>query len=73
MLQRIALVSSDGKVINQHFGHAEVFHIFDVDEKGYSFVESRNTESCCNGQSHDVSRLERITELISDCKAAITR
>ena len=41
MAYRIAVASTDGIVVNQHFGHAERFHIIELNaETGkYSFIE----------------------------------
>ena len=39
---RVAAASSDGIVINQHFGRADIFYIYEVTGKGnYRFLETR--------------------------------
>lgn len=68
---RIALASSDGKVINQHFGHATTFHVFDIVDNTARFVESRDVNQCCNGGSHKISAFEKVANTLSDCKAII--
>ena len=69
MSYRVAVASTDGKVINQHFGHAEQFHIFDVSDENFEFLESRDINACCQGHTHDISNFDRVTELLSDCQA----
>jgi nitrogen fixation protein NifX len=38
---KVAVVSSDGKVLNQHFRNASHFLIFEVDYGGIQFIEVR--------------------------------
>lgn len=68
---RIALASSDGKVINQHFGHATTFHVFDIIDNTARFVESRDVNQCCNGGTHKISAFEKVANTLSDCKGII--
>lgn len=42
-----AVASKDGKEINQHFGHAERFLIYDVEEDKARLVEERPVERYC--------------------------
>lgn len=46
---RVAVASTDGIVINQHFGHAEKFHIaeLDTDENTWQYLESRTVTRVC--------------------------
>jgi nitrogen fixation protein NifX len=68
MAFRVAVASSDGKVVNQHFGHAEQFIIFDVrDENNYSLVELRKVNPPCSSGEHDPYGLEKAVDMISDC------
>jgi len=47
---KVAVASNDGKVINQHFGHAQEFLIFDLNDDGtFEFVETRENVPTCNG------------------------
>ena len=41
MLYRVAVASTDGIIINQHFGHTELFHIIELntDTLDYQFIE----------------------------------
>ncbi|MDR1714145.1 MAG: hypothetical protein LBR39_08365 [Coriobacteriales bacterium] len=77
MPHRVALTTRDGKVVQEHFGHADAFHIVDLTDDGYSYVESRLIEPRCTGeypdqQPHDSSRFAPVVELLSDCDAVVT-
>ena len=70
---RIAVVSSDGKVINQHFGKASRFLIFEVDCDKIRFIEVRETTPLCGSADygHADDALSRTISLISDCEAVL--
>jgi len=70
---KVAIASSDGKFINQHFGKARKFLIFEVRGPGdYEFVELREDEPSCGSYRADgQSTTKDRTELLSDCKAVI--
>lgn len=42
MSLKVALASSDGKNIDLHFGKAEKFYIYELNDKGFELVESRD-------------------------------
>jgi nitrogen fixation protein NifX len=65
---RVAVVSSDGKVINQHFGKAHRFLVFDIEDK-IKFIEERKNMPVC-GTAEDGHTDESINNtifLIKDC------
>lgn len=69
MVVRVAVASSDGKVVNQHFGHAQQFMIFDLDKNGnFEFVETRKNEPSCSGGDHTSDALECTLDVIKDSK-----
>lgn len=66
---KIAVASSDGIVVNQHFGHADKFLIFEVTSDGsYHFIEKRSVEPVCNCGNHDDGKLIENLQKIQDCK-----
>ncbi len=66
---KIAVASSDGIVVNQHFGHADKFLIYEVkNDKTYRFVEIRTVEPVCNCGNHDDRKLTENLQKIQDCK-----
>lgn len=71
---RVAVASSDGKFINQHFGHAKQFLIFEIDEKtsaDFQFLEVRNNTPVCSHQHHDEDRLRAVIDQLIDCKVVL--
>jgi len=72
---RIAVASSDGKVVNQHFGKAGRFLIYDVQGDTITYRETRENAPACGGggegEGHDEDALARAIALISDCEAVI--
>jgi predicted Fe-Mo cluster-binding NifX family protein len=85
MSHRIAVTTRDGKVVQEHFGHARHFHIVDLDDDGYRYLESRELRPLCPGEpgashscqvepgaSHSVERFGPALELLADCDAVVT-
>ncbi|MBZ2166609.1 NifB/NifX family molybdenum-iron cluster-binding protein [Methanobacterium spitsbergense] len=67
MLFRVAIASNDGKIINQHFGHAKQFLIFDIDDNGdYEYIELRENIPTCSGGNHTAASMESTLKLIKD-------
>lgn len=72
MLIKVAVASSDGKYINQYFGMASQFMIFELNEDGtYQFLELRENKPACSVEGHSELSMEESVELISDCQAII--
>ena len=71
MIYRIALSSTDGAVVNCHFGHSKQFLIAVVDtETGdYHFESTRNVIPCCSGRDHTDSAIDSVLEALSDVQA----
>lgn len=66
---KAAIASSDGIVVNQHFGRADTFYIYEIDERGkYVLLEKRNAVPICKGGNHDNSELENNMKKLSDCR-----
>jgi predicted Fe-Mo cluster-binding NifX family protein len=62
---KVAVASSDGKYVNQHFGKARSFLIFEVKDDGkYEFLELRKTAPRCGGS---VDLKEKTLDMLSDC------
>ncbi|PKL66614.1 MAG: dinitrogenase iron-molybdenum cofactor biosynthesis protein [Methanobacteriales archaeon HGW-Methanobacteriales-1] len=70
---KVAIASSDGKYINQHFGKTNKFLIFQVNgPDDYDFVELREDEPSCGSYREDgQSQTKERADLLSDCKAVI--
>ena len=64
----IAVASSDGIVVNNHFGKARTFYIYEEKDDKITYVEKREVEPVCNGGNHDDDRLQENLEKFTDCK-----
>jgi predicted Fe-Mo cluster-binding NifX family protein len=71
MSYRVAVASSDGKFVNQHFGHAEQFLIFEIAGDDCQYIETRVTDPLCDDLGHDEDRLSGIVRLLDDCRAVL--
>ncbi|MEW5804121.1 MAG: NifB/NifX family molybdenum-iron cluster-binding protein [bacterium] len=66
---RIAVVSKDGKNVDEHFGQAGRFLIYDFGDT-MTFVEDRQSEPLSVGDPHhsfDEQKFGRILALLKDC------
>ncbi len=73
-MARIAAATSDGFTVNEHFGHAKFFRVYDLGEKGHTFVEIRDAVAVCqHSLGHDTTRFDKIIELLSDCDAVLVQ
>ena len=71
----IAVASKDGKEINQHFGHAERFLIFDVESGNAKLVDERKVERYCSYDPEHPLRghlLCSIAEALAGCRAVVS-
>jgi nitrogen fixation protein NifX len=73
---RIAVVSSDGRTVDEHFGRAGCFWIYDLGDS-MRLVEKRKTETLSVGNPDhpfDPDRFQRIAAALHDCgKVYVTR
>jgi nitrogen fixation protein NifX len=69
MTYRIAVASSDGKVVNSHFGRATQFLIFDYTALDDTMVyrETRENNPGCSNLIAPTGAMKDTIELISDC------
>jgi len=66
---RIAIVSTDGANVNDHFGMAKRFLVYDCNDE-MTLVEERPTESLTVGDpdhTFDAEKFGRIAALLKDC------
>lgn len=71
---RIAVASSDGNVVNQHFGKATRFLIFETDGNSVELTGIRENAPSCGTEEfggHNDDALKRAISLISDCEAVL--
>ena len=71
MSYKIAIASSDGKFVNQHFGTTQQFLVVELEDDGsYKFLETRKNKPACGVEGHDSSIYDSI-DLISDCDGVL--
>lgn len=66
---RVAVASKDGVAINEHFGHARSFYIYEINDDGAYHIETRAVPHYCLGGHSDKAAMPNILETIADCKA----
>ncbi len=67
---RFAVCTKDGILINQHFGHAEFFHIYDYAQGKAKLLETRQTKKYCSGEEDD-DKILNVVNILQDCDCII--
>jgi predicted Fe-Mo cluster-binding NifX family protein len=70
----IAVASKDGKEVDQHFGHAERFLIFEVEGNRVEMVEERQVERYCRFDPEHPMRghtLKGTADALKGCRAVV--
>lgn len=68
--EKIAVASTDGKQVNEHFGRSELFKIYELGAQ-LTFVEDRTCTKLSTGDpahAFDRSRFDPIADALKDCK-----
>lgn len=68
---KIAIVSTDGKNVNDHFGKAERFLIYEAGAAGLTSIAEQKISCLSTGdQSHqfDAARFESVAQALEGCK-----
>jgi nitrogen fixation protein NifB len=65
----IAVATQGNGRINEHFGHAHEFQIFEVSAAGTRFVGHRRVDLYCQGGYGDDEALPSVVKAINDCHA----
>ncbi len=73
MKYKIAISSTDGKIVNQHFGRTSLFYIVEVDSESrkYQYLNERKTEPLCVLQHHKDEELSSFASQFGDCQYVI--
>lgn len=67
----VAVATKGGGLVNQHFGHAKEFMIYEVDGSSAKFVGHRKIDHYCQSGYGEEATLDNIIQAISDCKAVL--
>ena len=69
---RIAVATKHGIAVDLHFGHARIFHIYDVSADSVTLVTVRDVDNYCTGEERsDETReqtLRRIAQALMDVR-----
>jgi len=73
--QDFAVFSKTGLNIDQHFGHATEFYIYDFYKGDVKFIEKRETAKFCTGkedcEDNHQDKIDKIIKTISDCSCVL--
>jgi nitrogen fixation protein NifB len=67
----VAVATKGGGRINQHFGHASEFQIYEVSAAGAKLVGHRKIDHYCQGGYEEEEAMPSILEAIKDCAAVL--
>ena len=71
-IYKVAIASSDGESVNLHYGKAEKFYIYTIDdEEGYDLLEERQVQPVCMDGAHEISKMEKSVLNFTDCRYVI--
>ncbi|OKO84293.1 nitrogenase cofactor biosynthesis protein NifB [Bradyrhizobium sp. NAS96.2] len=65
----VAVATKGSGLINEHFGHAKEFQVYELSTSGAKFVGHRRAEVYCQGGHGEEDRLSNIIGAIKDCQA----
>jgi nitrogen fixation protein NifB len=68
----VAVATKGSGIVNQHFGHAKEFQIFEVDGVEAKFVGHRKVDLYCQSGYGEEATLDHIIAAIADCKGVLT-
>ena len=69
-----AVATKSGVLVDQHFGHAKEFHIYEFVDSAVRFLEKRPVEKYCDGQEEcnsQKSKIDGILKTIEGCNAVL--
>ena len=65
----VAVATKGSGRINEHFGHAKEFQVYELSTAGAKFVGHRRVDHYCQGGFGDEESLETVIRAINDCHA----
>jgi nitrogen fixation protein NifB len=68
---RVAVATKSGGLVDQHFGHAREFLVYDVTRQGARLVTRRSTDAYCTGGEGDDDALAVALRALADCDAVL--
>jgi nitrogen fixation protein NifB len=68
---RVAVATKGGGLVDQHFGHAREFLVYDVSREGARLAARRSTALYCTGAEGDDDALDVALRALGDCDAVL--
>jgi nitrogen fixation protein NifB len=68
---RVAVATRGDGLVNQHFGHAREFLVYDVDRQGARLVAPRAVDRYCRGGEGEEDALAAVLRALADCQAVL--
>lgn len=68
---RVAVATKGAGLVNQHFGHAREFLVYQVDREGARLVGPRVVERYCAGGEGEEDTLAAVLRALHDCQAVL--
>ena len=65
----VAVATKGHGIINEHFGHAKEFQIYELSSAGTKFVGHRRVDQYCQGGYGEDDSLDTVIRAINDCHA----
>ena len=67
----VAVATKGGGRVNEHFGHAKEFQIYELSSLGVKIVGHRRVDLYCQDGFGDEDRLQKVIRAIQDCTAVL--
>jgi nitrogen fixation protein NifB len=68
---RVGIATKNGGLVDQHFGHAREFLVYDVSRDGPRLVARRATDAYCTGGEGDDDAIAVALRALADCDAVL--
>jgi len=68
---QVAVATKGGGRVNEHFGHAHEFQIYEVSTAGAKFIGHRRVDLYCEGGYASADGVEPILRALNDCTAVL--
>ncbi|MGM0594759.1 MAG: nitrogenase cofactor biosynthesis protein NifB [Pseudomonadota bacterium] len=71
----MAVATKGGGIINQHFGHATEFLVYEASDDGIRFIGPRRVDQYCIGQdtcNDEATTLERVIKALEGCEVVLS-
>lgn len=72
-MYRIAIASSDGESVNQHFGQTRNLLVYEISDAGVKFIEDREIKLISDEAAHTERNMNIFAEALGDCSAVFVR